>query len=282
MVPANAIIRITEYIRQKYKAADQMVSIYLCEDEALQLSYFEKMIKKYISDSGRDAELISARRSPEQTLADAKEHGSGTGRRAPSLFLIDIRLKGSSMDGFALAREVKRCVKDCYLVFLTSREELAYKAFEYELGISDYIVKRPEDFLEDHISDSIKRRLDNIFDRIDRESDRGRKESFSIECGSRRIEVEKSSIILIQSLKRKHQSEICTDSQRLTTDQPLAALKERLGEDFIYISRSCIVQKRKIVEIDKKNRFITLEGGYQAEVSFRRLPLLLEKPGDNK
>lgn len=258
-----------------------MVSIYLCEDETVQLSYFKKIIEKYISDSGKQAKLISARCSPEQTLADADETGGRTAC-CPSLFLIDIRLNGSSMDGFALAREVKRRVKDCYLVFLTSQEELAYKAFEYELGILDYIVKRPEDFLEDRISDSIKRRFDNIFDRIEREIEQEYKQKISIECGSRLVEVEMRSIILIQSLKRKHQSEICTDNQRLTTKETLAALKERLGEGFLYISKSCIVQKSRIMEIDRKNRFITLEGGYQAEVSFRRLHLLLAELEDNR
>lgn len=252
-----------------------MIYIYLCEDEEVQLSYFERVIRKYIMDSGKCAEVISARTSPEQILGDAKERKGDI-----SLFFIDIQLDGYSLDGFGLARELKRQMKDCHLVFLTSREELAYKAFEYELGILDYIVKRPEDFLEDEVSDGIKRRLDSIFDKLEDKKERRKRAVISIECGSRLVEVDKRNIIFIQSLKGKHQTEIYTDSQRLTTKQTLSGMKERLGEDFIYVNKTCIVQRDKIKEIDRKNRFLLLEGGYQAEVSFRRLnPLLMELEG---
>ena len=44
-----------------------------------------------------------------------------------------------------------------------------------------------------------------------------------------------------------------------------------LDEAFIFISKSCIVQKQKIREIDKKGRKIFLECGYELEVPYREI-----------
>ena len=50
---------------------------------------------------------------------------------------------------------------------------------------------------------------------------------------------------------------------------------EKLGEEFIYVNKSCIVQKRKIREIDKKNYYVFMPGGLQVEVSYREMRKLL-------
>lgn len=76
------------------------------------------------------------------------------------MFFIDIQLDGYCMEGFELARELRKNMKDSYIVFLTSCEELAYKAFEYELDIIDYIVKQPQDFLMVKMSTRVEQRID--------------------------------------------------------------------------------------------------------------------------
>lgn len=43
------------------------------------------------------------------------------------------------------------------------------------------------------------------------------------------------------------------------------------SEKFIFVNKSCIVQRNMILEIDKKNRRLNLYGGYQVEVSVREM-----------
>ena len=50
---------------------------------------------------------------------------------------------------------------------------------------------------------------------------------------------------------------------------------EILGGDFIYVNKSCIVQKKKIREIDKKNHYALMPGGLKVEVSYREMRNLL-------
>lgn len=53
-------------------------------------------------------------------------------------------------------------------------------------------------------------------------------------------------------------------------------MKEILGEEFVYVNKSCIVAKSKIQEIDRKNRYVKLEGEYQLEVSHRELKNIVD------
>lgn len=179
------------------------------------------------------------------------------------------------MDGFQLSRELKRNLKDSYIVFLTSREELAYKAFEYEIEIIDYIVKQPQDFLMEKMSTKIERRMDKIFQKIEK----SRKESVGplvkLETGSRIMEIPIDNIVMVQAIKSSHMVEVYTTSQKIKIKKTLKNMFEKLGEEFIYVNKSCIVQKKKIREIDKKNYYALLAGGLQVEISHREMRKLL-------
>ena len=47
------------------------------------------------------------------------------------------------MNGLELARKLREKNSDDYLVFITSKDDLAYKVFEYQLDVLDYIMKKP-------------------------------------------------------------------------------------------------------------------------------------------
>ena len=85
------------------------------------------------------------------------------------------------------------------------------------------------------------------------------------------LEVNKDDILFIQAVKGSHQIEIYLSYKKLTLRQSLKNISEMLDEAFIFISKSCIVQKQKIREIDKKGRKIFLECGYELEVPYREI-----------
>ena len=119
-----------------------MINVYLCEDEEMQLDFIRSMLETGIAERKIDAKIISARKSPRDTLLDAKSR-----RNEKSLFVIDIQLNDFSMNGIDLARELKEISDEFHFVFLTSEWTLAYKTFEYQLGVLDYIVKDPSMFM---------------------------------------------------------------------------------------------------------------------------------------
>lgn len=246
-----------------------MLDIYLCEDEEIQLLRFAEILDKYIESNSKNAKIISKRWNPEETLKDAKKNAENEN---DTLFFIDVQLGDTYMNGFDLAQRLKELCPKCYLVFLTSKEELAYQAFERELDVLDYIVKRPEYFLEE-VNENLKQRFDRIFAKIgkDLEKRKSRTTKIKIESGSKMIEIDLNEIIFVQSIKQNHQLEIITRRQRVETRQTLKKMQEILGEGFIYVNKSCLVAKNKIQEIDRENRFVKLEGGYRLEISHREL-----------
>ncbi len=250
-----------------------MINIYLCEDEISQLSYFTKIIQNYIKKEHLEAKIVTARTTPEEILKDMKNNGDN-----PALFFIDIQLDRCSLDGFELARQLKENVKECYLVFLTSQEGLAYRAFEYELDILEYIVKRPQDFLTDKMSSRMEGRINTIFNKIQK-MQKEKKSMLVLECGSRLVELETKDILFVQAVKEEHRIEVYSAHQVFQVKQSLKSMGEILGNDFIYVNKSCIVQKAKIKEIDKKNRFMLIEENYKVEISYRKMKsILMEFP----
>lgn len=243
-----------------------MTDIFICEDEKEQLRYLENIIDTYVGENGIEANVVSARSNPEEILGDIVINSGNT-----MLFFIDVQLNGYAMDGFTLARRLKALGKDCQFVFLTSRDDQAYKVFEHELDVLDYIVKEPEYFLTEKINEGLGRRFDRIFVKIDNFKNIEKKDMLIVECGSRLIEIRLEEISYIQAVKGRHQVEIVTVNRKVSTRQPLKSIFQCLNDNFIYVNKSCIVNRNKVIEVDKRSRYVTLEDGFQCEVSFREM-----------
>lgn len=247
-----------------------MIDIYLCEDELSQLNYFKRVIGVFLEENHIQAKIVSARNNPLYTINDFIKNEENT-----ALFFLDVELKGYVMDGFGLARRLKKQDREIYIVFLTSQEDLAFRAFEYKLEPLDYIIKKPEYFLSDRMGNEMKGRMENIFGKIELLREK-KQNNVSISTGSRVIEVNKDDILFIQAVKGSHQIEIYLSYRKLTLRQSLKNISELLDESFIFISKSCIVQRKKIREIDKKDRKVFLEGGYELDVPYREIKKLCD------
>ena len=243
-----------------------MSVIYLCEDDKEQLNYLNKVLEKYLQINNIDAQIVSVRDNPKDTLSDVSKREDYR-----PLFFIDVEFQGYDMDGFDLAVELKRQNPDCFVVFLTSWDDLAYKVFEYGLEVLDYIVKKPGYYLSPRLCKEWEDRFKRIFEKIAMELDQSDQDILIIENGSRISKIRKTEIIFIQTIKGSHYVEIYLPDKRIIIRQPFKEIKDQLDERFISVNRACVVQIDKICELDKKNRFLKLEGNYTVEISYREM-----------
>lgn len=248
-----------------------MIKIYMCEDDITQLECIEKKIKQYIEMTERNAKIVLATKEPQQILELLDQDNQNQW-----LFFIDVQLDCCRIDGFGLAKEIRRRFPKSYLVFLTAKEEMAYQVFEKNLEVLDYIVKRPSFFLKENIDEGLMERLDIIFSKIECLQDEEKKKKIVVECGSRIIEIAIEDILYIQVMKVERMAEICCVEQKIMVRQSLRSLYEKMGKKFIYINKSCIVQKSKIQSIDKKNHLLTLKNGSKIEISFREMKAVVK------
>ena len=242
-----------------------LINVFLCEDEEMQLEYFRYQISQYIEENQKDARLVSARRDPEDTYNDAMKLGS-----QPSLFIIDIDLPGFSMNGFGLVQKLEESQYPYWYVFLTARSELAYKVFDYRLRIVDYIVKKPELFQKNEVSEEVTSRFNMIFEQIDREQN---KTPSRIWVGdkTRKTEVLVDQIIFVQTIKGKHNVEIYSTEKSFIARKTIKEMEELLGNEFILISNFCIISKQHIKGVDAARRIVYLTNGYECGISKRHV-----------
>ena len=241
-----------------------MINVFLCEDEEMQLEYFKYQISQYIKESQKDARLVSARRDPEDTYSDAMKLGS-----QPSLFIIDIELPGFSMDGFQLVQKLEESQYPYWYVFLTAKSELAYKVFDYQLKIVDYLVKKPGFFLEHEMDREAIKRLDRIFDCVVQESNKDPKKILIIEK-TKKMELVIDDIIFIQTVKGKHMVEVYTTEKSFMLRKTMREMTDLLGSQFISISKFCLVSRKHMKEIDVTKRLVRTTNNYECEISRRR------------
>lgn len=242
-----------------------MLYIYICEDEEVQLNYIREMITEYIADQRIDARIVAARQDPEEIMAELHDYCQ------PAIFFIDIQLDGYDMDGFDLARRLKWLNSEYAVVFLTSSTDFAYKVFEYDLEVLDYVVKEPEYFRQKRINNSLIRRLDCIFEKMMSLCDKKNKATIALAGGGKVTNVIMEDIIYIQSVAGRHQAEVYLDNRVIIVRQSMKSIYELLSEDFVYVNKSCIVNRYKMQELDKKERFLYLAGGFRVEVAYREL-----------
>ena len=242
-----------------------MLHIYICEDEKVQLNRIRDMITEYIADLRIDARIAAARQNPEEIMAELHDNCQ------PAVFFIDVQLDGYDMDGFDLARRLKWLNSEYAVVFLTSSTDFAYKVFEYDLEVLDYVVKEPEYFRQKRINNSLIRRLDRIFEKMMSLCDKKNKATIALAGGGKVTNVIMEDIIYIQSVAGRHQAEVYLDNRVIIVRQSMKSIYELLSEDFVYVNKSCIVNRYKMQELDKKERFLYLAGGFRVEVAYREL-----------
>ena len=158
------------------------------------------------------------------------------------------------------------------MVFITAKDNLAYKVFEYQLDVLDFIVKKPKYYLKNIDPAPIIERLNRIFYKIEQNQNIETKPKIQIDSGSRRFEIIIEDIIYVQAIKGTHLLEINIACKKIQVRQTLKEIFEKINsEKFIFVNKSCIVQRNMILEIDKKNRRLNLYGGYQVEMSVREM-----------
>lgn len=234
-----------------------MLPIYICEDNSVQLSYFEKIIHNYLLMEEPDMEIVCATASPEEILkVQSRFHGIG-------LYFLDIELN-SDMDGFGLAEEIRKKDPRGYIVFITTHSELSYLSFERHVEAMDYILKDHPDQLPLRIIECVKKALAlSLNPRNDTQK------TLSFKTGSRQIHVPINDIYCIKTSYNEHKLVLLTAYAAYEFYGTLQSLLSKLDDSFYLCHKSCIVNLRYIKEIDKSTYSIKLKNGQSCPLSTR-------------
>jgi len=240
-----------------------MLDIYICEDNEPQRAFTADYISDYCAIGGLDAAVALASHSPEEVL----KHWN---RQNPALFFLDIDLK-AEMNGIELAgriREQSQPGQKVFIVFLTTHTEMTMLTFQYKVEALDFIAKDNPD--------NIKKKIGECIDiALRRHITNGNSKAVRLTVDDKILFVDMDEIIYIETTHVRHKLRLHTKSRILEFNAELKGMEKQLDTRFIRCHKSFIINKEKIITINKKQNTATMLNNTPCPISRSGMRLLV-------
>lgn len=233
-----------------------MLPVYICDDDENQLQHFKKLVSNTIMIEDMDASIVCTTSSPYQLLSYLTEH------KTPSLYFLDINLN-TSMDGFSLAREIRKYDPRGFIVFVTVHSELSYLSFKYKVEAMDYIIKGSKE-LSSRMRECILKALElytlptNTIQK-----------AIALKIDGRIISMKLPDIYCIETSTEAHKIRIYKRNGYTELFYSLKKIEKLLDDSFFQCHKSCIINLSHVKEVNIKNCLVTLENGKVCPVATR-------------
>lgn len=239
-----------------HKEAEQMIPIYICDDQQIYQEQIKDILEKYIfiEDNSYEIKLVTDKPT---LLLDELSHQIQRG-----VYFLDVEILGSEYDGFTLAQEIRKLDTRGFIVFITSHEELAFETFRYRLEALDYIVKDDTQRIQQRIYDCMR----SISRRMNEEREVSI-DYFPVKIGSEIQHVPYQDILFFETSPQKHRILLHTETMMLEFFGKLQEIEEMLPTYFMRSHRSYIVNTRKIATIDSKNSLVILKTKHECPIA---------------
>lgn len=240
-----------------------MINIYLCEDNKEQLDNWEKIINNHLLMNHLNERLAFSTQSPEELLLELKNHPSTMG-----LYFLDICLN-SNINGLQLASEIRAKDPIGEIVFITSRSEMCYLTYEYQVRALDFIVK-------DNVADFSSKIKKCMIAALQKELQIQQlsSEPLYLKISGERIYFNPDDIIYIETKKDSiHKITIYTTNGLESTYGTLKEMENLLSRYscFHRCYKSIIVNKKYIKKVNSQTKELYLTTGITLPASSRYL-----------
>lgn len=228
------------------------MNIVLCEDDKVYRAYIRSVLEEYIKQRGYNAKLVLDTDNPNDVIDYIKKNSVVT------IYYLDIKLN-QAMSGFDIAGIIRRKDYLSHIIFITNYEDMMPITYEYKLEALDYIVKNDED--------NVRQRLQESLDFVEERQKNGYVRCLNIRNKQKNLSIPFNEICYIESIKSSHKLELYYDHGVFTFYGLLKDVEKQLDDRFLRCHKSIIVNKDKIVAVDKKQRILKLNPGYECVYS---------------
>jgi len=225
-----------------------MLDIYICEDETAIRQKMANLVSNFCLFSELDTDLVLATENPTLVLESFK---SATN---PVLFFLDIDL-GAGMNGMELAEKIRELNKGAFIVFFTTKSEMAPMTFKYQLEALDFIVK-------DESEEEIKSRIiSSIKTAVARHVKTSAGKAFQIKHDDKILQIPMEDILYIETTGTRYKLNLHTAKRRINMNGELKKVEQDLDERFIRCHQSYLVNRDHISEYNFAGNELTLSDG---------------------
>jgi response regulator of the lytR/algR family len=219
-----------------------ILKIGMCDDELGSIKSFANMLESEIIRQDLDAEITLI-------TSNQKEIFDAVFNREIDILFLDVDFKNNGKNGLDFAEDLRRINKEFFLIFLSAHQR--YMHVSFYVKVYDYIVKPAnKDVIEELVS-----RLKGEF--------KGNKSLFL--HLNKWITVRIDDILYIEKIGNK--CNIVTTYSTQTSTKSLETLLSELPNYFRKCHRSYILNEKKIIGIDKKEKYAFFPKGVKCPIN---------------
>ena len=256
---ASWIVRAEEVL-----GVNQMINIFILEDEILQQSRIDNIIREAIDQKALKCKTPEIFSSPKQMLDNISEFGSH------QLFFLDIEIKGEEQKGLDIAKEIRSRDPNATIVFVTTHTEFMPVTFKYKVAALDFIDKAlDEELFKERVCSAIEYTICKVGSNI-------AQDSFAIETSMARVQVPFNNILYFETSPMIHKVILHTKDERMEFYGSIADV-EKADSRLYRCHRSFVVNPDNIIKIDKESKIALFENGESCLISRMKYRGLLEK-----
>lgn len=237
-----------------------MLKIILCDDDQFILQLGMDKINEMIEANGFDAKVVSIASNSNELFSYIRNN--------PSQYLIflDLDFGNGKLNGIDVAKMLRQIESDCKIVFTTNHHEMAMDVLKS--GVE------PFGFLEkssniSKLADGYRKYIVMLLNKAKSEASNSMETILLNPCVDESISVLLDDIVFVETEKNvSHGITYHTvNGSVLTIISALDAELKRLGDSFIKVHRSYLVNKKHILRI--KDGFLKLSNQQEIPCSFR-------------
>ncbi len=236
-----------------------MLDIFVCEDNAPQRRSVVQIIQNTVLIEELDMKLVLDTGDP-YTLLEKVKTSQNTG-----IYFLDIDLN-SDMNGMKLAQQIRLFDPRGFIVFITAHSELSYMTFQYRVEAMDFVLKDNPAEMKVKLRECLLKAME----RYTLQTNKTHK-VYTIEAGGRKISVDYDDILFFETSGNIHKVILHAKDRQIEFSSSLKDLTSTLDNNFVRCHRSFLVNKKKIKEIDAKNRIIHFSNGETCLMSTRMM-----------
>lgn len=230
--------------------------IVICEDDQVQLANIENTIKNYALMEDNGMEVVLSTTNPEEVIQFL------THSKADCYFL-DIDLK-HIVTGITLGSKIREKDPIASLIYVTTHIEMTYLTFLHKLAALDFVVKDEPDNLKNQVLPALKeayRRYVQIGEQTD-------VQKLEIKTAGRMRYFDFEQVYFFEASPNAHKIILHLENQHIEFYGRLKNF-ENLHEDLYRCHKSFIVNKKKVTDVNVKERIVYLDNGETCLASAR-------------
>ena len=239
-----------------------MIKIYICEDDANQLTKIQTTVSRLISEN-KYPMSISAYSTNPTDIIDAVELKSP---EYLGLYFLDIELN-ADIDGFELAKKIRELDPRGFIVFVTTHSELLHLTFEYLIEQLGYIIKASTIDMDIQIEKCMANAVAKYKALKDNHE---ANQTISFSTLTKEYHFNPKELIYITLSSIPHTIEICSKHTIIQSRGNISDTLKKLPKYFVQISRDTIINVYAVSHYDKITQKLRLKNDVEFDASSRR------------